>query len=159
MSSSEILSFRPLPCQTTWAPGLVAEMSAQVSAVTSETRGPLVTMTSISRWSRRPVHVLRSGLASSASTSAWLRWATTFWLAFLGRMASTRAIDQACSGWRSAAWRNSEWIAASRRLRVWARVVPRLLQRREETADHLGVEVSDVQIAGPDAGPLMDIPE
>ena len=74
-------------------------MSAQVSAVTSETRGPLVTMTSISRWSRRPVQVLRSGLASSASTSAWLRWAMTFWLAFLGRMASTRAIDQACSGW------------------------------------------------------------
>ena len=94
-------------------------MSAQVSAVTSETRGPLVTMTSISRWSRRPVHVLRSGLASSASTSAWLRWAMIFWFAFLGRMASTRAIDQACSGWRSAAWRNSEWIAASRRLRVW----------------------------------------
>jgi hypothetical protein len=95
-------------------------MSAQVTAVTSETRGPLVTMTSISRWSRRPVQVLRSGLASSASTSASLKWQTTVWLAFFGRTASTRAIDEACSGWRSAAWRNSEWIAASRRLRVWA---------------------------------------
>ena len=38
-------------------------------------------------------------------------------------------------------------------------VVPRLLQRREETGDHLGVEVGDVQVARLDAGPRMDIAE
>ena len=28
-------------------------------------------------------------------------------------MASTRGIDQACSGWRIVAWRNTEWIAGA----------------------------------------------
>lgn len=36
----------------------------------------------------------------------------------LGAMASTRAMRAACSGWRRAANRNSEWIAARRAFRV-----------------------------------------
>jgi hypothetical protein len=32
----------------------------------------------------------------------------------------------ACSGWRSAAWRNREWMAASR----WLRVLPVLCRSR-----------------------------
>ncbi len=35
------------------------------------------------------------------------------------RVASIRAIDPTCSRWCGAAWRNGEWIAASRRLWVW----------------------------------------
>jgi hypothetical protein len=37
----------------------------------------------------------------------------------LGGIASTRLICSARSGQRSAAQENSEWIAVSRRLRVW----------------------------------------
>src|SRR5690348_15852527 len=63
-------SFRPLPCQRTWAPGRARDRSSQVRAVTSHTRGPLVSMGSIRRRSRRPVQVAGSGAASRSSASS-----------------------------------------------------------------------------------------
>ena len=70
-------------------------------------------------------------------------------------MASTRAIWSACSGWRSAANRNSEWIAASRALRVRT-LLPRSCSRWvRNAATSVGVEVGDVEPARRLAGALL----
>ena len=74
----------------------------------------------MSAWSRRPVQVLRSGAASSALTSSVVRNEINARSKRLAGIASTRAITSACSGWRRAAKRNSDRIAARRTLRVLA---------------------------------------
>src|ERR1019366_2475328 len=73
LSSGVILFFLPFPRLAMWAAGLPVWTSARVRAVSSETLTPVVIMRSIRRWSRRPVGVERSGLASSASISGVVR--------------------------------------------------------------------------------------
>ncbi len=115
--SGVIRSLRPLPWQLTCAP-LPRWTSPQVRPISSEARRP-VWMVSRSRvWSRRPVQVVVSGLASSASASASVRNVMIAWSNRFGGMASTRWMSAACSGWCSAANRNREWMAARRALRV-----------------------------------------
>ncbi len=78
--------------------------------------------------SRRPVQVARSHAPSRASTSSSVRKVTMLRSARFDGMASTRWMDAACSGWRSAAHPNNEWTAASRLLRV-VMVFPRSRSR------------------------------
>ena len=54
-------------------------------------------------------------------------------------------MSAACSGWRSAAKPNREWIAASRALRVRMLLPRSLLEVVEERADHRRVQVGDVR--------------
>jgi len=110
-------SFRPLPWHLTCGP-MSRCRSAAVSEVSSLTRRPVWTATTSSAWSRRPIQVERSGLASSASTSSLVRKETSARSKRFWGMDRTRSIDPACSGCLSAAKRNREWIAARRALRV-----------------------------------------
>ncbi len=117
--SGMMRSLRPLPWQLTCAP-TPRWTSAQVSAVSSEARRPVWAASRSRAWSRRPVQVVGSGLASSASTSSSVRKVTMARSDRFDGMARTRWMSAACSGWRSAANRNREWIAARRRCgSVW----------------------------------------
>ena len=70
--SGVMRSLRPLPWQLTCAPAPRCT-SAQVSEVSSEARSPVWAASRIRAWSRRPVQVPRSGLASRASSSGSVR--------------------------------------------------------------------------------------
>jgi len=52
-----------------------------------------------------------------------------------------------CSGWRSAAKANSEWIAASRGVAGPHAVAAVVFEMVEERSDHRCVQLSDVQAA------------
>ena len=106
---------RPLPRQLTCAP-VPSRMSLQVRPVSSEARSPVWAASRIMAWSRRPIQVARSGASSSASSSGSVRNVTSAWSWRLDGIARTRWIVAACSGCLSAAYLNSERIAA--RLRV-----------------------------------------
>ena len=54
-------------------------------------------------------------------------------------------MSAACSGWRSAANRNREWIAARRALRVRALLRAVVFEVVEERRDQRRVEVGDVE--------------
>ena len=73
--SGVMRSLRPLPWQLTWAP-VPRCTSARVRPISSETRSPVWTASSSRAWSRRPVQVVRSGAASSASISGSVRSVT-----------------------------------------------------------------------------------
>ena len=65
-------SFRPFPSTRTCAAALTVTSLVR-SAASSDTRTPVVIMVRMSVWSRRPSQVVRSGAASSASISGWVR--------------------------------------------------------------------------------------
>lgn len=69
-------------------------------------------------------------------------------------MASTRWIRAAFSGWRSEANAYSEWIAASRALRVRA-LLPRSCRRWSRNADQRRVQVCQIQCGGLLGQPLV----
>ena len=95
--SGVIRSLRPLPWQATCAP-VPRWVSAIVRAVSSETRRPVSMSSWIMVWSRRPIQVLVSGAVSSALISGLVRWVMIVRSWRLGGIASTRAIEAACSG-------------------------------------------------------------
>ena len=69
-----------------------------MSPVSSETRSPVWTASRSSAWSRRPVQVVRSGAASSASISGSVRKVTSARSKRLGGIASTRWIVRGVLG-------------------------------------------------------------
>jgi len=83
---------------------------------------------------RRPRKLRRSGAPSRASTSASVKNEMTSRSKRLGGTASTRPIDPACSGWRSAAKRNNERTADRRALRVRALLCRSISRWVEEPA-------------------------
>ena len=95
-------SFRPLPLTRTWAPRPVAT-SMRRNPASSETRSPVWMATARRAWSRRPVHLVRSGAASKASISPVVRKVTSGRSPRFYGMASTLAMRSACSGWRNEA--------------------------------------------------------
>ncbi len=102
LSSGVQRSFRPLPGHLTGAPAS-SRMSAQVRLVSSETRRPVRRPVRIIAWSRWPVQVVRSQVASRASASASVSQLMSERVVVHPSMARTRWIVAASSGACSAA--------------------------------------------------------
>ena len=115
--SGVALCLRPFPRVCTCAP-VPRCTSWQRRLVSSVTRSPVWIASVSSAWSRRPIHRSRSGAARSASTSFGGEVGDDRAVEPFGRDRDHPAISAACSGWRRAAYRNIEWIAASLALRV-----------------------------------------
>ena len=138
-------SFRPLPWQRTCAPESRHTSAIRKPSV-SETRKPVCAVRTSHAWSRRPSRVVRSGAASNASTSPGVRKLTSVRSVRLTGMARMRWIRCACSGWRIAAKRNIERMAASRAFRVLT-LLPRSHSRcSKEGGDEVGIEIGEVEL-------------
>ncbi len=74
--SGVMRSLRPLPLHRRWAP-VPSSISAQDKAASSETRSPVWIATRSRAWSRRPILVVGSGAARSASVSLSVRKQTS----------------------------------------------------------------------------------
>ena len=124
-------------------------IGAGVSAVSSETRRPVSIASRIIVWSRRPIHVVVLGAASSAVDLGVGEEVTIVRSWRLGGIARTRAISLACSGCRrlgvSGRATGSRPGARCGSDRVVAIVFEVVV---EEGRDQLGVQVGEIERRG-----------
>ena len=132
-------------------------MSRMRRPVSSETRIPVWTASSSRAWSRRPVQRDLSGLASSASVSAAVRKHTRARSARWGRDGENASYQRRVLGVaqrseaEERAHRGQPGVAAG------DAGAPLVLEVVQEGADHRGVQVTEGELGGRRAGPVVHV--